>query len=246
MDDEGLLRGAKGDYVRRAVEASLRRLDTDWIDLLYLHMPDPDTPIDVTMQVLDDLVREGIVRFVGCSNMTAADVRAAAAASDGIHGTKFICTQDEYSLVSRDVEKELLPEIKSRDMGFFPYFPLASGLLTGKYDPSLAAPITGSRFADSPELTDRFRDAQVLEKVERMKAFAQERGKSLLELAFSWLASREGVCSIIAGATRPIQVVQNVAACGWHLSAEEVAMVDAITMIHALPEVCSGGSVPQG
>jgi aryl-alcohol dehydrogenase-like predicted oxidoreductase len=219
MDDAGLQKGASRRYVTAALEASLRRLKTDWIDLYQLHRPDPDTPIDETLRALDDLVRHGKVRYIGASNFTAADVRAADDAARSHKLQRFVSMQNEYSLLARDVEQELIPAIVSRRIGLLPYFPLASGLLTGKYKPDRVP--EGSRLATPRPHERAFIDNANWPAVARLETFAQARGRTLLDLAFGWLLAQPAVASVIAGATRPEQILQNVAAAEWKMTAEE-------------------------
>ncbi|MDX6749042.1 aldo/keto reductase [Geminicoccaceae bacterium 1502E] len=228
MDDAETLKGGSRRYIMRAVEDSLRRLKTDWIDLYQLHRPDPLTPIEETLRALDDLVRQGKIRYFGCSNLPGWQVVEAhwTARHHNING--FVACQDEYSLLVRDIERELLPAAEACGMGLLPFFPLASGLLTGKYDRSKAMP-EGSRLTNTQRLADRYLTEANWQKTEKLEAFAKERGHTLLELAFSWLASRRPVSSVIAGATRPEQVEANVAAAGWKLGAEDMAAIDRIT-----------------
>ena len=223
-----MMKGASRRYLVSAVEASLRRLQTDWIDLYQQHVPDPLTPIDETLRALEDLVRAGKVRYVGCSNFKAwqmADAQWTARAA-GIGG--FVSCQDEYSLLVRDLEKELQPAAEAHGLGILPYFPLASGLLTGKYRRNQPHP-EGSRLALVKRLADRYMTEANLEIVEKLADFCEGRGHSMLELAFSWLAGRSQVSSVIAGATTPEQVEQNVLAAEWALSAEDLAEIDRIT-----------------
>lgn len=215
-------RGAHPDYVRRAAEDSLRRLGTDRIDLYQLHEPDPTVPIADTLGALDDLVRAGKVREIGCSNFDAAQLREArAAARPG--GATFASVQNEYSLLHREPEEGVLEECRGSGTAFIPYFPLASGLLTGKYHRGSVAP-AGSRLAGRDQVAD---DAE-WRQVEALRTFAEGRGHTLLELAMSWLLAREPVATVIAGATKPRQVTANVAAAGWRLSEEELREVDRI------------------
>ncbi|MGN6147975.1 MAG: aldo/keto reductase [Rhizomicrobium sp.] len=220
--------GASRRYIVEAVEDSLRRLKTDWIDLYQLHQPDPNTPIDETLRALDDLVRSGKVRYVGCSNLKAWQVADASwtAKTEGL--SAFVSAQDEYSLLVRDAEAELIPALESKGMGLLPYFPLASGLLTGKYKHGGDAP-KGTRMAAIKRLADRFMTEDNWKIVDALQAFCDARGHTLLELAFSWLLSRPVLSSVIAGATKPDQVAANVSAAGWKLSADELAEVDKIT-----------------
>lgn len=228
MDDEGLLRGSSRRYIISAVEASLRRLKTDWIDLYQLHDPDPNTPIEETMRALDDLVRQGKVRYIGCSNFAAWQVVEAQLTARYQSLTPFISFQDDYNLLTREIEAELIPVASGYDMGLLPYYPLASGLLTGKYRREKPLP-EGARITNSASYTERYLTDTNWEIVERLEAFASKRGHTLLELAFSWLAARPAVASVIAGATKPEQVEQNAAATAWKLSKEEIEEVDGIT-----------------
>jgi aryl-alcohol dehydrogenase-like predicted oxidoreductase len=228
MDDAGKLKGASRRYIMQAVEASLRRLRTDWLDLYQLHRPDPQTPIEETLRALDDLVRQGKVRFIGCSNMSAQQLIEAQDTSERLKLAAFVSCQDEYSLLVRDIEKELLPAAKARGLGLLPYFPLASGLLTGKYKRGAPLP-PGSRLSKIPRHADDFMTERNWRVIGELEAFVARRGRSMLELAFSWLLSNAAVASVIAGATSPDQVEQNIHAAGWTLSAEEIAEIGRIT-----------------
>jgi aryl-alcohol dehydrogenase-like predicted oxidoreductase len=229
MDEEGVKKGASRRYIMKAVEDSLKRLRTDYIDLYQQHTYDPLTPIEETLRALQDLVTQGKVRYIGCSNLPAWRVAEAALTAKAINVTPFSSIQDEYSLVVRDIEKELQPVAKAYNLGILPYFPLASGLLTGKYAGASEAP-AGTRFALVPRLRDRYVNEKNIGIVEKLKAFASERGHTMLELAFSWLASRDQVSSVIAGATKPEQVEQNIKAAAWKLTAEDTAEIDRITL----------------
>jgi len=211
-----------------AVEASLRRLKTDYIDLYQQHDYDPLTPIDETLRALDDLIRQGKVRYIGNSNFSAWRIAEAEHLARAMNVSHFVSCQDEYSLVVREIEKDLLPCAQEYRLGLLPFFPLASGLLTGKYKRGEAAP-DDTRFNKIPRLRDRYVTPRNEEIVEQLQAFAQARGHSMLELAFSWLAGRPQVASVIAGATRVEQVEQNVKAIDWNLSADEMAEIDRIT-----------------
>jgi aryl-alcohol dehydrogenase-like predicted oxidoreductase len=228
MDDAETLKGASRRYIMRAVEASLRRLRTDWIDLYQQHRPDPLTPIEETLRALDDLVRQGKVRYIGCSNLPAWQVVEAqwTSRSPGINA--FISCQDEYSLLVRDIEKDLIPTMQAYGLGLLPFFPLASGLLTGKYKRNKAM-LEGTRLANTQRLADRYMTEVNWQIVERLEEFCAKRGRTMLELAFSWLAARPTVSSIIAGATKPEQVEQNVKAADWQLTPEEIAEIDRLT-----------------
>ncbi len=229
MDNAGSLRGASRRYIMQAAEASLRRLKTDWIDLYQLHRPDTGTPIEETLRALDDLVKTGKVRFIGCSNLSAAQLEEAQRVAGRNHLTSFISCQDEYNLLERGVEKDLLPAMHKYGLSLLPYFPLASGLLTGKYKHGAPLP-PGTRLADNPPRGGGVLNVRNWRIVDRLNAFAAARGHTLLELAMSWLASRPYIPSIIAGATKPTQVEQNVAAINWPLSAADLAEIDRITL----------------
>jgi aryl-alcohol dehydrogenase-like predicted oxidoreductase len=229
MDDAGKLSGASRGYVMRAVEASLRRLRTGWIDLYQLHRPDPETPIEETMRALDELVRQGKVRFIGCSNLSAGQLDEAQAVAQRHALAGFVCCQDEHSLLARGIEAELLPAAKAHGMSLLPYFPLASGLLTGKYRRGAPLP-PGSRLSRSGSHAAEQLSEGNWRRVEALESFAARRGRTLLELAVSWLLHDEAVASVIAGATSAAQVEQNVGAAGWTLSPDELAEIDRITM----------------
>jgi aryl-alcohol dehydrogenase-like predicted oxidoreductase len=228
MDDAADTARASRGYIMAAVEASLKRLKTDYIDLYQLHTPDPKTPMEETLRALDDLVKQGKVRAIGCSNLPAAGIRDAAAISkrDGL--ASFVSAQDEYSLVVRDAEHELIPELEAQKMSLLPYFPLASGLLTGKYRQGADIP-AGTRYARGTRFSDRYLNDENWAIVERLRAFCEVRGRTLLELAFAWLLSHTCLASVIAGATRPEQIEANVRAATWELTADEVMAVDRLT-----------------
>ncbi|MGA2289182.1 aldo/keto reductase [Bradyrhizobium sp.] len=228
MSTDGTRQGASRRYILSAVEASLRRLKTDYIDLYQQHDCDSLTPIEETLRTLEDLIKQGKVRYIGNSNFPAWRVAEAELTARQLNVNPFISCQDEYSLVMREIEKDLLPAAQQYNLGLLPFFPLASGLLTGKYQRGTAAP-PDTRFAKWPALRDRYVTPHNEDIVEKLQAFAKARGHTMLELAFSWLASRPQVSSVIAGATRVEQVEQNVKAIGWQLSAEEMTEIDAIT-----------------
>jgi aryl-alcohol dehydrogenase-like predicted oxidoreductase len=228
MATDGTKQGASRRYIMNAVEASLKRLKTDYIDLYQQHDYDPLTPIEESLRALDDLVRQGKVRYIGNSNFPAWRVAEAEYVARAMNVSRFVSCQDEYSLVVRDIEKDLLPAAEEYNLGLLPFFPLASGLLTGKYRRGEAAP-GDTRFGKIARLRDRYVTPRNEEIVDKLQAFAQARGHSMLELAFSWLAARPQVASVIAGATRVEQVEQNVKAIAWTLSAEEMKEIDGIT-----------------
>jgi len=229
MDPAETQKGASRRYILSAVDASLARLRTEWIDLYQLHRPDPLTPIEETMRALDDLIRAGKVRYIGCSNLPAWQVVDALWTARQAGGTPFICCQDEYSLLVRDIERELVPAMSAHGLGLLPYFPLASGLLTGKYQRNAAMP-QNARLTLMSRLADRFLTQSHWQTVERLQDFCAARGRSLLELAFSWLGSRPQVASIIAGATEPAQVEQNARALAWSLTPDDIAELDRLTI----------------
>ena len=218
--------GAKPAYVRQAAEDSLRRLATDHIDLYQLHQPDPTTPIADTLAAMDELVKSGKVREIGCSNFSASQLREAkAAVRDG--AARFVSVQNQYSLLFREPEAEVLPECELEGLAFLPFFPLASGLLTGKYRKGGPEP-EGARLSGEGGMADRFKNERNVETSEQLAELATRRGHNLLELAFSWLASHQSVASVIAGATSPEQVRSNVNAVGWKLTADDLAEIDRI------------------
>jgi aryl-alcohol dehydrogenase-like predicted oxidoreductase len=224
--DNGEDWGARGSrrYVRRAVEGSLRRLGTDWIDLYQLHFPDLATPIEETLSALTDLVREGKVRYLGSSNFTGWQVADAEWVARDRRLERFVSAQNEYSWLNRGAERDLVPALEQYGIGLLPYFPLANGLLTGKYRRGEKAP-DGTRLAGRDEvLTDHAFDT-----VDALSAFAESRGVSLLDVAIGGLAAQPAVASVIAGATSRDQVRSNVAAGNWEPSADDLAQLRAIT-----------------
>lgn len=229
MAEDCTRQGASRRYIMNAVEASLKRLKTDYIDLYQQHDYDPLTPIEETLRALDDLVRQGKVRYIGNSNFPAWPIAEAEYVARTMNVTRFVSCQDEYSLVVRDIEKDLLPAAQEYNLGLLPFFPLASGLLTGKYRKGEAPP-DDTRFGKVQRFRDRYVTPRNEEIVEKLQAFAQARGHTMLELAFSWLAARPQVASVIAGATRVEQVEQNVKAIAWNLSADEMKEIDGITL----------------
>lgn len=225
MDDPERKPGGSRAYVVAAVEESLRRLRTDWIDLYLYHKPDPNTPFEETIRAMDDLIRAGKVRHVGCSNFSAAQLSDAARIAKEIGAHAFICSQEQYSLLARDVEKEVIPALNALGMGLLPFFPLASGLLTGKYRKGAPMP-EGARLTYAKPLADMFVTEQNLDAVERLAGFAEGRGHALIELAFSWLLAQQPVASVIAGATTPAQLDANLRAItAWQMTDAELAEV---------------------
>ena len=226
MDDAGMKRGASRGYIMRAVEASLTRLNTDYIDLYQIHTPDAHVPIEETLCALDDLVTQGKVRYIGCSNFAAWHVLDAMWTARHLKRTPLVSCQDEWSLLARDVERELVPAMLHAGLGMLPYFPLASGLLSGKYRGG--AKPAGSRLTTTKTLIDLFLTDANIATADKLSAYAEAHGHTPLELAFSWLLSHPIVASVIAGASTPEHIQQNVAAATWTFTAAELAAIDAI------------------
>jgi aryl-alcohol dehydrogenase-like predicted oxidoreductase len=228
MDDAGRKKGGSRRYMMSAVEASLKRLKTDCIDLYQLHDYDPLTPIEETLRALDDLVRQGKLRYIGCSNLPAWRVVEAQWTAKTEHLNAFASCQDEYSLVKREIERDLVPTMQAYGMSLLPFFPLASGLLSGKYDRNAPMP-QGARLTTTQRLADRYLTDTNWEIVAGLRDLCAKRGWSMLDLAFSWLAAKPFVASVIAGATKPEQIEQNVKAVDLKLTVEDLAEIDAIT-----------------
>ena len=228
MSDDGTKIGASRRYIMSAVEDSLRRLKTDWIDLYQLHQPDPLTPLDETMQALDDLVTQGKIRYIGCSNLPSWQVVESQWISKSMGLNRFVSCQDEYNILNRNVEAELIPAMQKYGCGLLPYFPLASGLLTGKYKRTEMP--EGARLTDMPTFANRiYLTDENFDIVDNLHKIANKTGHSILELAFGWMASRPTTASIIAGATKPEQIDANVAAVNWVLSQSEIDEVNKIS-----------------
>jgi aryl-alcohol dehydrogenase-like predicted oxidoreductase len=228
MDEAGSLKGASRRYIMSAAEASLKRLQCDWIDLYQIHELDPVTTMDETLLALEDLIGQGKVRYIGCSNFSSWKVVESFWISKELEISSFISCQDQYSLLSRGIENELIPAMESYGLGLLPYFPLAGGMLTGKYK-KYVAPAEGTRFASWKGLAGRYTTEANWIIVERLEKFCTERNHSLLELAFGWLLAKPVVSSVIAGATKPDQLEMNVRATGWALSKEDLAEIDKLT-----------------
>ena len=226
MDEEGHLKGGSARYIASAIEASLKRLKTDWIDLYYLHRPDPQTPIEETLRALDALIKQGKVRYIGCSNLSAPQIVGTQQVSRANGLNRFVSCQDQYNLLSREIEAEIIPAIQVHRLALVPYFPLASGMLTGKYQ--AGAPIPAGSRLSYKRYSDRFLNDENFRIVERLREFCAKRGRSLLELAFGWLLSKPFVGCVIAGASTPEQVYQNTAAVDWRLNAAEMAEIDLL------------------
>ncbi len=222
MGDGEERRGSRA-YVRKAIEASLARLRTDYVDLYQYHFPQKETPLEETFGALDELVREGKARHVGHSNLSAAEVEEVDALARDNGWSRPVSAQNQYSLLRRDVEADLLPTCERLGLGVLPYFPLASGLLTGKYRRDMPSP-EGTRLAGRDDV---FTD-ETFDRLESLDAFASERGITLLEVAIGGLLAQPAVDSVISGATKPEQVRSNAAAGGWEPTPEDLAALDAI------------------
>ncbi len=225
-------RGGSRHYIERAVAASLKRLGTDYIDLYQMHQPDPDTPIEETLEALSDLVHRGVVRYIGHSNFNGWQIADADWTSRTRGLARFVSAQNEWSLLQRGVEAEVMPACRRFGLGQLPFFPLASGFLTGKYRRGAELP-EGTRLAAwkqaMPERINALTADANFDTLEALERYAAERGRTILDLALSWLASDPAVSSVIAGATKPEQIEANVAATlAWRLSDDEFAEVDAV------------------
>jgi len=223
MDDQR--KGAKPSYLRQALEDSLSRLGTDHVDLYQLHTPDSEVPIADTLGALDELVKAGKVREIGCSNFSADQLREAEAAV-GPGAARFVSVQNEYSLFHREPEREVLAACEQLGLAFIPFFPLASGILTGKYRKGRPRP-EGTRIKPGSRF-EKLLTEENLDRIEKLVAFAESRDHTLLDLAFAWLLAHPPVASVIAGAMSPEQVRTNAGAAGWRLSAEEIVEIDRI------------------
>ncbi|MCU1545274.1 MAG: aldo/keto reductase [Homoserinimonas sp.] len=218
--------GARGSrrYIRRAVEASLRRLQTEWIDLYQLHHPDPITPIEETLATLDDLISEGKIRYIGHSNLAGWQIAEAEFMAQLNGHPKFISAQNEYNLLARDAEREVLPAARAYGLGFLPFFPLYNGLLTGKFSRD-GRPSDARLTVQKPQLLEN----APWETLESYSAFCEARQITMVQATFAWLLAQPGLTSVIAGATKPEQIVQNVAAAtSWAPTAEDVKEISAI------------------
>jgi aryl-alcohol dehydrogenase-like predicted oxidoreductase len=222
--------GASRRYLMDALEASLRRLDTEYIDLYQIHFPDPRTPIEETLRALDDMVRSGKVRYVGCCNHSGLEIADAAAAAEREHLSPFISAQNRYNLIERDVEKDVVPASLAHGLGVVPFYPLLAGLLTGKYRRDFTP--EGTRLTSGIHFYDGILENANYTLIEQLTDFAQERGHALLELAIGWLASQPAVGTVITGATRVDQIEQNLQSCEWRLTPDELTKVD---------ELCAAG-----
>jgi aryl-alcohol dehydrogenase-like predicted oxidoreductase len=227
MDDSGLMQGGSRRYIKIAVEASLKRLGTDWIDLYQIHRPDSSTPVEETLRALEDLAREGKIRQAGCSQYSPAQIREAAGAAKSARIPGFTTAQNHYNLLKRDLEEDFIPALRESGIAFIPFYPLGGGLLTGKYKPGVAP--AGSRFATPREQEKRAMGENPWPKLEQLEKFCAARGHSMLELAVNWLLAKPEIASVIAGATRPDQIEANVKSVGWKLTAADLAELERLT-----------------
>jgi aryl-alcohol dehydrogenase-like predicted oxidoreductase len=229
LDGDPEHRGGSARWVKQACEDSLRRLGTDRIDLYQLHFPDSTVPIEETLTALDELVRAGKVREIGNSNLTGEMIEEADDVSEKVGFARFVSAQNMYSLLHREPEDEVIPACERRGLALLPYFPLASGLLTGKYRKDAPLP-EGARITNYPEERRKdFMNDRAMDTVEQLDEFARARDHTLLDLAMSWLAAHDLVASVIAGATKPEQVRANAQAVTWKLNADDLKEIDRIT-----------------
>ena len=229
-DDDPYMRGASRRYIMNAVEASLTRLNTDYIDLYQIHFPDPTTPFEETIRALDDLISMGKIRYMGNSNFAGWQIASSEWIARAIGTSRFISAQNEYSLLNRSIEAEVVPAAIEFGLSILPYFPLAGGLLTGKYAMGEDGP-EGARLTGAASLATRFRNPASTDKVEKLRLLSDNAGHTLLELAMSWLVNRPGVDSVISGATTPNQVKANATAASWVLEDTELEMIEEITAL---------------
>lgn len=228
MDAGSTMMGGSRRYVMAAAEASLKRLKTDWIDLYQMHRPDPKTPVEETMRALDDLVKQGKIRYIGFSQLAGWELADRHWTARHHALSPVSAVEIEYSLLNRDVERDLVPAMQEYGVGLLPFYPLASGFLTGKYKRGAPMP-EGARLGEDKSYSELFMTDANWTKLEKLEAFCAARGKSLLDLALSWLAAQPVVLSVIAGATRADQVERNAQGLGWELTAADLAEIDGIT-----------------
>ena len=220
------MQGGSRGHILSELDTSLRRLQTDYLDLYQMHMVDRSTPIEETLRTLDDLVRAGKVRYIGCSNYDAWHLVEALHTSRALNLNAFVSVQPYYNLLRRGIERELAPACEAYDIGIIPYFPLESGFLTGKYRPGEGAP-SGTRFDKTPTFQAKLNEGNFAI-LDALESFAAERGHTVGELAMAWLAARPQVCSVISGASTPEQVQANAKGLEWKLTAEDLAEIDKI------------------
>ncbi|HZC06883.1 MAG TPA: aldo/keto reductase [Ktedonobacterales bacterium] len=225
--------GSSRKHIFSGVHESLKRLDTDYIDLLQIHAFDPETPLEETLDALNDLVRAGSVRYIGCSNYDAWRLAQALWISDKHHWAAFVSTQPEYNLLSREIERELIPACLEFGVGVIPYFPLAAGVLTGKYQPGQPAP-ENTRGHNNPNFAARLNRAD-LETAQRLDAWARERDHTVAELALAWLAAQPSVATVISGVRSAEQVAANARSGEWKLSAGDLEAIEDILKLHPEP-----------
>jgi aryl-alcohol dehydrogenase-like predicted oxidoreductase len=231
MGDGPYWSGASRRYLMDALDASLRRLDTDYIDLYQIHFPDPKTPTEETLRALDDMVRSGKVRYVGCCNYSGLEIADAAAVAAREHLTPFISAQNRYNMIERDVEKDVVPASLEHGLGVVPFYPLLAGLLTGKYRRDYTP--EGTRLTSGIHFYAGILENADYDLIQRLTDFAEERGHALLELSIGWLASQPAVGTVITGATRVEQIEQNLQSCEWRLTPEELKQVDELCGVAA-------------
>lgn len=219
--------GASRRYILQAFDACLRRLDTDYIDLLQLHFPDRSTPIEETLRAFDDLVKSGKLRYLGCCNFTAVDVVEASWTAKTLGLTPFISAQNRHNVLEARIAPELAAACERHGLGILPYYPLAAGLLTGKYRPGEPPP-PGTRLSTPNRFYDGLLNDRNFARLAKLEAFARERDRSILELAIGWQASQPVISSVICGAIKPEQVEMNVRSSGWRLTAEEMKQIDTL------------------
>ena len=220
------MKGGSRGHILSELDTSLRRLQTDYLDLYQMHMVDRSTPIEETLRTLDDLVRSGKVRYIGCSNYDAWHLVEALHTSRALNLNAFVSVQPYYNLLKRGIERELAPACEAYDIGIIPYFPLESGFLTGKYRPGEGAP-SGTRFDKTPTFQAKLNEGNFAI-LDALESFAAERGHTVGELAMAWLAARPQVCSVISGASTPEQVQANAKGLEWKLTTEDLAEIDEI------------------
>ena len=230
MGDGPNERGGSRHYIMKAVDASLRRLQAEYIDLYQMHLTDPTTSIEETLHALDDTVRAGKVRYIGCSNFAAWQLCEALWTSKVNNLYSFVTVQPQYNLLARQIERELVPCCQAYNIGIIPYSPLAGGFLTGKYRKGEELPAGARLSGPNPALRRIFTEPN-WEKLAKLEAFAAERGHTVGELAIAWLLAKPWLSTVIAGARKIDQVSANVASAGWKLTTEEVAKVDAISQV---------------
>lgn len=226
--EQDWMQGGSRRWIMRAVEGSLRRLGTDHIDLYQMHRADTSVPIEETLRALDDLLRQGKLRYIGCSNFAAWQIVDAAWTAREHHLSAFISAQNRYSVLSRDLEKEVVPAVNAHGLGIIPYFPLESGLLSGKYRPGNDFPADSRLAKWGKWAAGAFASPEKMAKVEKLFALCERFDHSLLQLAMGWLAGQTWVASVIAGVTMVKQLEQNVAAAEWRGCAEELAEIDRV------------------